>query len=66
MTNFWPVETPQTLADVIALRKRLKLSQREFAESLDMPLRTWQDIELGVGPFRKLHLYAICWVYVSG
>ncbi len=41
-----------------ALRDRFTISQREFAQWMGVPLRTYEDLESGRTPIREIHVRA--------
>lgn len=43
---------------VVAIRKRLRLTQAEMAERLGMSHRAWHAIEVGESACRKIHVLA--------
>lgn len=45
-------------AHVVAIRKRLGLTQAQMAERLGLSLRTWNTIETGASPCRRIHVLA--------
>lgn len=48
-----------------AYRAAISLSQREFAALMDIPLRTYENLESGVNEVRGVHLAAARWAIVE-
>lgn len=47
-----------TAAELVALRKRLDLTQAGMAERVGLSLRAYQDIEASVSKLRPIHAHA--------
>lgn len=56
----------KTAADLISYRKKARKTQPEFAKMLGMPLRTYQGLEYGTNPFRKVHRMALLYHMLKG
>ncbi|WP_337183842.1 helix-turn-helix transcriptional regulator [Shinella sp.] len=48
-----------------AIREATHLSQRAFADSMGVPLRTYEDLEGGKTTVRPVHLNAARWALVQ-
>jgi len=53
---------PTTLAE---LRKLLGVTQREMADAMGMPFRSYQDIEKGPNPVRPIHVNAAAFAAIK-
>jgi transcriptional regulator with XRE-family HTH domain len=54
-----------SVEELKTLRKSVGASHRNFADSMGVPLRTYEDLESGKSQVRPVHLNAARWAVIS-
>lgn len=47
--------------ELTRLRKLAEMTQAQFAKTMGMPRRTYENLEREVVPLRQVHIDAACW-----